>query len=121
MNTKKTLVIGASRNPLSYSHKAVKRLVDHNVPVEAIGLRSTKIDDIEVVAEKKQFEDIHTVALYINPNLQKQYIDYIIGLKPQRIIFNPGTHNTDLEEKAQRNGIEVIYDCTLRMLGRNYY
>ena len=121
MNNKKTLVIGASPNPLRYSHKAIKKLSEHNIPVEAIGKRETQIGDVKVVVEKKPFENIHTVTLYVNPGNQQEYVDYILELMPKRIIFNPGTHHTDFEEKAKNKGIEAVYDCTLVMLNRNTY
>ncbi len=68
------------------------------------------------MTDKKQFDDIHTVALYINPDIQKDYIEYILSLKPKRIIFNPGTENKDFIDLAQNNGIEAIVNCTLVML-----
>lgn len=121
MYNKKTLVIGASPNPLRYSHKAIKSLLENNIEVEAIGKRKTQIDNVSVKTEKEQLDNIHTVTLYINPDNQRDYLDYIISLQPKRIIFNPGTHNARLEEKAKKKGIEVVHDCTLIMLNENEY
>lgn len=113
---KKTLVIGASSNPLRYGHKAVKRLVSYGFEVIAIGKRETDIKGVKVVKEKPHIENLHTVTLYVNPKNQEEYLEYLIDLKPKRIIFNPGTHNNKLAKLAREAGIEVVEDCTLLML-----
>ncbi len=112
----KTLVIGASPNPLRYSNKAVKHLIAYEKEVVAIGKRETTIGDVEVLTGTPPLKDIHTVTLYVGPANQEDYLDYIISLRPKRIIFNPGTYNRVLEEKAIQDGIECIEDCTLVML-----
>ena len=118
---KKTLVIGASPNPLRYATKAVKRLREHNIEVVAIGKRETTIDDVEVVTGKPPVENIHTVTLYVGPDNQESYMDYILSLKPERIIFNPGTYNRSFEKMAEEAGIEILEDCTLVMLSMDEY
>ncbi len=121
MNNKKTLVIGASQNPMRYSHKAVKRLLKYNVEVCAIGKRETEIEEVKVYKGTPKFENIHTVTLYLNPDNQEEYLDYILSLKPRRIIFNPGTYNRKLDDMAREAGIETIEDCTLVMLDMDEY
>ncbi len=117
----RTLVIGASPNPLRYSHKAVKRLREYEHDVVAIGKRKTQIEDVEVLTGTPPLQDIHTVTLYVGPQNQDMYIDYILSLKPERIIFNPGTYNDRLEQLATDAGIECIEDCTLIMLSSDSY
>jgi len=118
---KKTLVIGASEKPHRYSYKAVKLLNKHQHEVVAFGTRKGKIDDINIEIEKKDFQNIHTITLYINPERQKDYYQYILDLKPQRIIFNPGTENNELAEIAQKNNIETVFNCTLVMLNSGIF
>jgi hypothetical protein len=52
---------------------------------------------------------------------QKQYYNYIIGLKPKRVIFNPGTENPELYSLLKENNIEIEVACTLVMLSMNQY
>ncbi len=117
----KTLVIGASSNPLRYSHKAVKRLREYGHEVVAIGKRETQIEDVEVIKGNPYLADIQTVTLYVGPQNQDEYLEYIISLKPERIIFNPGTYNYALKEMASEAGIECLEDCTLVMLSTDSY
>jgi uncharacterized protein len=118
---KKTLVLGASSNPERYSFLAINRLRDHGHPVVAIGGTRTKVADIEVGTEKEKFDDIDTVTMYINPQRQKDYYDYLLNLHPKRIIFNPGAENEELEKLAKDNGIEPLEACTLVLLSTGQF
>ncbi len=118
---KKTLVIGASENPSRYSYMAINSLLRHKHQVVAIGTKAGQVSGIKIETNKVPFDKIDTVTLYINPGIQKEYYDYIIGLNPKRIIFNPGTENHELEKIAQQNGIETEEACTLVLLSTNQY
>jgi predicted CoA-binding protein len=118
---KKTLVIGASKNPARYSYLAVQKLAQHNHPVIALGKNNGTIGDVAIETEKEQLNDIDTVTLYLNPNNQKEYYDYILSLNPKRIIFNPGAENNELEELAQQKGIKTMEACTLVLLSTGQY
>ncbi|RME99658.1 MAG: CoA-binding protein, partial [Bacteroidetes bacterium] len=50
-----------------------------------------------------------------------EYYDYILRLKPKRIIFNPGTENPELIHLAKAHGIEPDLACTLVMLATDSY
>lgn len=117
----KTVVLGASPNPERYSYKAVSSLKHYGHEVIAIGKRKGIISNIEIINDTPYIEDVHTVALYLSPENQKQYYDYIISLKPKRIIFNPGTENEELKQLAKQNNIEVVEWCVLVMLSTNNY
>lgn len=117
----RTLILGASNKPGRFSYLAIKSLINHSVPVFAIGARNGNVEGVEIITQKFDINNIHTVTLYLNSKNQTSYIDYIIGLKPKRIIFNPGTENSELLSKARENNIEVVFDCTLVMLKNGSY
>ena len=121
MANKKTLVLGASANPDRYSFLAINKLTRYNHPVVAIGKKKGKVGEIEIETEQKLLNDIDTVTLYLNPENQKPYYDYILSLKPKRIIFNPGTENDELSSLAKKNEIQVLEACTLVMLSTSQY
>jgi predicted CoA-binding protein len=118
---KKILVIGASENTERYSNKAIRSLLAHNHEVTAIGLRPGKVETIEFDSEKKAFENIDTVTLYIGLQNQPPYYDYIIGLKPRRVIFNPGTENPEFQEMLIKSGIYPEVACTLVLLATGQF
>ena len=119
--SKKTLVLGASDNPSRYSYLAVNRLRSHGHPVVAIGKKNSMVADVPIEKEKKDWKNIDTVTLYLNPDHQQHYYDYILSLKPKRIIFNPGAENDELADLAVKNGIKPIEACTLVLLSTNQY
>ena len=121
MTNKKTLVLGASANPLRYSNLAVNRLALKGYDVIAIGKRTGKIGDVDIITEQKEIDALDTVTLYLNANNQKQYYDYIISQKPKRIIFNPGAENDELSAMAKENGILPQEACTLVLLSTGQY
>lgn len=116
-----TLVIGASLNEERISNLAVRNLLKHNHNVYAIGNKAGKIYDTTVETEQISFKDIHTITLYLNANNQKAYYDYILKLNPQRIIFNPGAENEELENLAKEHNIKTLQACTLVMLSTRQY
>ena len=118
---KKTVVLGASENPSRYSYLAVHRLRAHDHPVVAIGKKAGHVADVDISKEHLQEKDVDTVTLYLNPRNQVQYYDYILNLHPRRIIFNPGTENDELIQKARENNIKPVIACTLVMLSTGQY
>lgn len=118
---KKTLVLGASDNPSRYSFIAINRLRAHQHPVVAIGNKEGDVAGIHITKDKVTEDGVDTITLYLNPTNQKPYYDYILSLKPKRIIFNPGTENDELIEMAEQNGIEPVIACTLVMLSTGQY
>ncbi len=117
----KTMVLGASENPDRYSNMAILKLKNYGHEVMALGNKEGQVKDVTIQKGMVPAEDIATVTLYLNPMNQKPYYDYILSLKPERIIFNPGTENYELERMAEKAGIKTIEACTLVMLGTGQY
>jgi hypothetical protein len=115
------MVLGASDNPQRYSYLAIRRLRSAGHPVTAIGRKPATVGDVEIATDQRELKDIDTVTLYLNPDNQKQYYNYILSLHPRRIIFNPGAENPELEALASANGIEPVEACTLVMLSTGQY
>jgi predicted CoA-binding protein len=110
------VVLGASPNPERFSNKAVKHLVRHGYQVIAVGKREGTIEDIPIVTGQPALQDVHTVTMYLAPHHQGEIFDYLLSLRPKRVIFNPGTGSSELEEWLESYNIEIVHDCTLVML-----
>ncbi len=117
----KTLVLGASEKPDRYSNMAIIKLLNHNHEVVAVGNKEGMVKNVPIVKAPVSTSDIDTVTLYLNPQNQQPYYDYILSLQPRRIIFNPGTENTELERMAMKKGIDTIEACTLVLLSTGQY
>lgn len=100
---------------------AVKKLVSKGHEVLAIGKTGGTIDGVAISKDTVDSSDVQTVTMYLNPLHQKAYYDYILSLKPERIIFNPGAENDELEQIATKAGIVTIEACTLVMLSTGQF
>ena len=118
---KKTVVLGASDNPARYSYLAVEKLNRYGHPVIAIGKKEGQVGNTKIITAHTDEKDVDTVTLYLNPQLQKQYYDYIFSLHPKRLIFNPGAENEELYDLTKAKGIEPMEACTLVLLSTGQY
>lgn len=121
MTNKKTVLIGAGTDPSRYAYRASHSLVSHGHDLFPMGIHAGTVAGKEILLEKKAIEDVDTVTLYISPKRQPEWYDYVLDLKPKRIIFNPGTENEEFEDLAKKAGIEVVEGCTLVMLSIGTY
>jgi uncharacterized protein len=118
---KLTIVLGASAKPERYSNMAVRKLLQFNHPVIAVGNNKAVIENIEVIEELLPTPFVDTITMYLSAKNQKKYYKNILALKPKRIIFNPGAENAELATLAASEGINVLEACTLVMLSTNQY
>jgi predicted CoA-binding protein len=119
--SKKTLVIGATPKPERYAYIATEMLHDFGHEVVPYGIKKGTIGDYTILNEWPNSQKFDTITLYINPTLQEGFYDQILALKPKRIIFNPGTENSALEEMAKAKNIKTLDACTLVLLRTNQY
>jgi hypothetical protein len=123
MSDYKTVMLGATTNPARYAYIATQKLLDNNIEVIPVGIRKGAAAGIPIRNDLPIIEEVHTITLYLNPQVQKEYYDYILSMKPQRVIFNPGTENTELygilRRELPETKIEVA--CTLVLLSIDAY
>lgn len=118
---KKTLILGASTNAERYAYLAAHRLKKHGHPIINVGIKSGEVAGVPIERAQTIHSDVDTITLYIGPNNQPDYYDYILKTNPKRIVFNPGTENPALESLARANGIETLEACTLVLLSSGQY
>lgn len=123
MKNYKTVVLGATTNPARYAYRAVERLQQKEIEVIPVGIRKGASAGLIIQNDNPSIEDVHTITLYLNPTVQKNYYDYILDLKPKRVIFNPGTENPELygllRQKSPETKVEIA--CTLVLLSVGNY
>ena len=89
--------------------------------IALVGIRKGEVAGHPIVNDKTPVKDVDTVTLYVGPQNQPEWYDYILNLRPRRIVFNPGTENPELERLANKQGIQTLQACTLVMLAANSY
>ncbi len=122
MHNKKTLVLGASTKPGRYALMAAERLLQKGHAIELLGQSEGQVSGINIKTKIEEIDkDIDTVTVYLSEKNQEQYGDFLLKMKPKRVIFNPGAENFELEKKLEAQGTEVLEACTLVMLGTGQY
>ncbi len=118
---KTTLVFGASLNPNRYSYLAIIRLRAKEIETMAFGPKIGDVSGVQISSSLEDFQNIHTITLYLNRKRQMEYYEKIIQIKPKRVIFNPGTENPEFYKILSNNKIEVEVACTLVLLATDQY
>ncbi|MBL0745474.1 CoA-binding protein [Chryseolinea lacunae] len=116
--SKKTVIVGATPNPGRYAYLAASMLKEYNHEIVPLSIKTGTVFDTEILdlRQKPIIKDVDTITLYIGPQNQPQWYDYLLSLKPKRIIFNPGTENPEFEQRAEAEGVEAMEACTLVLL-----
>lgn len=118
---KKTLILGATPNADRYAYRAAHMLTAKGHPIINIGIKQGEVANVKIEKPAKPYHDVDTITLYIGPDLQEQYYNYILETKPKRVIFNPGTENIEFEKMLELHGIESLEACTLVLLSTGQY
>lgn len=118
-----TLIVGATTNPARYAYTAASMFAERGLNFLMIGINPGLVFGKEIfdLKSKPVLPNIHTISLYIGPNNQIEWMDYLISLKPKRIIFNPGTENLLLAKRAKEQGIQTLEACNLVLLASNQF
>ncbi len=119
---KPTVVLGANANPEKYAYKAIEFLQSINQPIYAVGIKAGEVLGLPIESDFSNIKDpIHTVTLYVGAQNQSNWIQPILDLFPERVIFNPGTENPEFAEMLEEKGIKVEEACTLVMVRTGVY
>ena len=72
------VITGASEKPERYSFKAIRALRSHGHEVVALAPRPGKVEDVVFETQPLPFDGIDTVTLYLGPQNQQPYVEYIL-------------------------------------------
>ena len=120
--TQQVVILGASNKPHRYAYQALKALrqAGHQViPVHP------KLEQLEGIAVRHKLADItapvDTLTMYLGEARSTPLLDEILALRPGRVIFNPGSENSLLEQALSAAGIPWEHACTLVMIGTGQF
>ncbi|MCG6938468.1 MAG: CoA-binding protein [Gammaproteobacteria bacterium] len=115
-------IIGASEKKNRYAYRAMVSLRDHGHKVRLVNPFKETIEShicFKAVSDIK--EKIDTVTLYVNPERFRGHVDEVVKAGPRRVIMNPGTEDTEMQEVLEDAGIEVVRACTLVLLSTDRF
>ena len=121
MDSKKTLILGATPDPERYAYLAAERLANSGHTIVNVGIKSGEVAGVPIEPAKVIHPDIDTITLYVGPQHQRLLYHYILRTNPRRILFNPGAENMELQKLANERGIATESACTLVLLSTGQY
>ena len=124
MKNKKTrvAVLGASPKPDRYSNQAVRLLLEQGYDVIPIHPAIHQLEGLSVVASLSDItEKIDTLTIYVSAAISTPLEHEIIQLNPDRVLFNPGSENPELNTSLQAAGIHTETACTLVLLNTRQF
>ena len=87
-----TLIVVASNKPHRISNQAIHLLKAHGNDIVLVHPVLKEIEGLAVLPSVKDVKQkIDTVTMYVNAARSSEMLDDLLNLKPQQIIFNPGS------------------------------
>ncbi len=121
MKNSLTLILGASLNKNRYAYLAAKKLSEKGIKALGIGLKEGKVYQVPIVKNWEDIKNVNTITIYLSAKNQKPYYKKIIASKANKVIFNPGAENKELEDLLDQVKIRYERACTLVLLSTNQF
>lgn len=116
------VVLGASPKPGRFAHKALVKLKKAGYTVLPVHPKAEEIEGVAVFSRLGDIDQsVDTITLYIGPARLQPLVGDVLALKPERIIFNPGTEADEIQQRFEQAGIDCVTDCTLIMLDQKRF
>ncbi|MFN8415904.1 MAG: CoA-binding protein [Cytophagaceae bacterium] len=117
----RVVLIGATTNSDRYAFTCTQDLVRHGHEVFLLGIKNGIVAGVPIINDKPIIPNVDTVTLYVGPKNQEEWLEYIVAIKPRRVIFNPGTENSSAYTRLNEAGISYENACTLVLLATNQF
>lgn len=115
--SKTVAILGASPDASRFANKAMHKLETFGHKVVLVNPMYKDIDGRKVYATLSEIrEPIDTLTMYIGPERSAEVVDEILDLRPQRVIFNPGSESPSVMKALEGSRIGYVKACTLVML-----
>ena len=108
------VILGFSTNLGRYSNILFQKLRESTIPFYLVNERYQNLRSPKVYGSLAELPNsIHTLSIYVNPEISSSMQSQILLLAPQRVIFNPGSENLSLAKSLESKGIQVLHACSI--------
>jgi uncharacterized protein len=120
-SAQKVAVLGASDKPHRYAYLAAAKLIEHGHQVYPIHPTLSGVLGLTVFPSLAQCPPVDTLTLYVGSAKLPSMVDEIISARPGRVLFNPGTENSEVQQALDAAGIPWLEACTLVLLATGQF
>lgn len=107
-------VIGVSRNPNKYSNMIYHKLKKNNYTVYAVNPTISDVDGDPVYPSLSALpEKPDVINMVVAPAHGAAYLENAAELGVTDVWFQPGTHDDNIQELADRLGLQTVQGCVL--------
>ncbi len=110
-------ILGATPDRSKFAYRAMEKLEGYGHKVILVNPEYQEIEGRPVLPSLSQIkEPVESLTLYVGPQRLEPLVNEILDLRPQRVIFNPGTESQALIKALENARIHYLRACTLIML-----
>ena len=122
LSLKKVAVIGMSKDSIKAAHYVPKYLVDNGYDVMPVNPTTDMILNKKCYSSVSEIDDeIEIIDIFRPSDQVLPFVQEAIKKKPKVIWLQEGIHNSEAEELARKEGIQVIFNrCMLAEHQRLY-
>ena len=120
--TKNVAILGASDDPNRFAYKAFQLLTRNGYMPLPVSTSTQEIDGVKTYPHLADIKEKYTtLTMYVRAEISTKIKDEILRARPDRVIFNPGTENPELETALKSQGTHVVNACTLVLLNAGQF
>lgn len=111
---KSIAIIGASREPRKFSHKAVKAYQSLGYKVFPVNPNSAEIAGLKTYDKLASLpEKVQEISIYLPPAKTFSFLDELNGYPLKIVYFNPGSADNKVLDKAKRMNLPAVAACSI--------
>lgn len=112
LNEKTWAVVGASVNKQKFGYKVLKRLMEEGYKVYPVNPNYEEIDGIKCYPSLRDLPELPgAVSVIVPPAAGLAVLEEAAELGIKKLWFQPGAECDEILKKAEKLGLELIYDC----------
>jgi hypothetical protein len=118
MSSKTVAIIGASRHPEKFSHKAIKASLQSGYKVYPINPEAKEIAGLKSYANLELLpQPVKEISIYVPPAVTIGILQSLVDYPVEKIYLNPGSADDIVRDLATKLGLPVVEACSIRSQG----
>jgi predicted CoA-binding protein len=113
-------IVGASRDRGKFGNRAVRAYRAEGWLVFPVNPNAAEVEGLPASASILEVPGpIHRVSIYLPPEKVLPLLDQIAARAVDEVYLNPGSESSEVIDRAQELGLEIILACSIVEIGRS--